>query len=318
MTGSTVDTYWFDAFATLISGGSTALVYALVLAYVFKPKNAAAYWTAQGICVAVLVLTKPVWRMIDSVTTGIILQAFPMVFLSGTVRARLFGFLLLQIGQIALEMPCSLVWVASTGLPVMDFEAMRSHFPEYLLVILLHTALVIALFVPVGVFCKRWVSGAGADGDSQGGWNSFSDEVASARRLQGWVAIWFLLMQLVLVSVLTWVVSFLMRDNVAYMLVALCIFVICTGVDIFMLFQIRRYSDKQLSDLRACMLESQVDECIRASSDMCAEVEDVVRFRHDLRNHLQVVDEMARRGKTEEASLYLEQVSGLGEGCGRD
>lgn len=318
MTGSTVDSYWFDALATLISGGSTALVYALVLAYVFKPKNAASYWAAQVVCVVILVLTKPVWRMIDSVTTGIILQALPMMFLSGTVRARMFGFLLLQLGQIALEMPCSLVWVAVTGLPVMDFEAMRSHFPEYLLVVLFHTALVIALFVPVAVFCKRWVSGADLDGGGQVDWNSLSDELASARRLQGWVAIWFLLMQLVLVSVLTWVASFLMRDNVAYMIVALCVFVICTGVDIFMLFQIRRYGDKQLSDLRAAMLESQVDECIRIAAGMCAEVEHVARFRHDLRNHLQVVCEMAERGETEDASLYLKQVSFLGRDSGRD
>lgn len=306
MTGSTVDTYWFDAFATLISGGSTALVYALALAYVFKPRNVAAYWATQAFCIVVLVLTKPVWSALDSITIGMVFQMLPLVFLSGTVRSRLFAFLLVELGLVALEMPCSLAWVAATGLPVMDFEVMRAHFVAYLLVVLLHTALAIALFAPAAVYFRRWVSDSRSDDRS-----SVNDEIASARRLQGWVAVWFLFTQLVLVWVLTWVATVLMRDDAVYMAVALCIFIACTGVDVFMLFQIRRYGDKRLFDIRADMLESQVDECIRMSSDMCAEVEHVARFRHDLRNHLQVAETMVDRGEMKEASLYLDQVAAL-------
>ena len=237
----------------------------------------------------------------------------PLVFLSGTVRSRLFAFLLVELGLVTLEMPCSLAWVAATGLPVMDFEVMRAHFGVYLLVVLLHTALAIALFAPAAVYCRRWVSGSRSDG-----WDSVSDEMASARRLQGWVAVWFLFTQLVLVWVLTWVASVLMRDDAVYMTAALCIFIACTGVDVFMLFQIRRYGDKRLSDIQADMLESQVNEYIHMSSDMCAEVEHVARFRHDLRNHLQVAEAMVGRGEMKEASLYLDQVAAIGQECAHD
>ena len=302
MTGATGQFDLFPHLIVLLSGGSSNLIYAWALAAVFPPKRVWAYWILQCALIMVFVIFKPYWSPECTIFLGTIILAIPLVCLSGSLVARIVAFASSQVLMFSAELPCGLYWVAATGAPVMSMEMTRIHLSDYLVTIIIHTtfiAVTFFLFVKVGRKCLR---------GSQSGKTSLQGGVVPDS-LRGGAFICFPATQFVLLSGLLWVAFVVVSDDISYMIITLSVFLVCLAVDVFMFIQIQRYAETRLLTMQADGLKERAEDYLAAASSMQVELQGAARLRHDLRNHLQVVEGLCERGETAEARAYLNEAA---------
>ncbi len=117
--------------------------------------------------------------------------------------------------------------------------------------------------------------------------------------------------QFVLILSAMYVAFVSIGDDESYMVALLLLFIAFISSDILLFIQMQRYADKQLSDLRAASLEARADEYLAKAAHMQGQLRDAARLRHDLRNHVHVVEGLCERGDMAEAQAYLRRVSDL-------
>ena len=82
----------------------------------------------------------------------------------------------------------------------------------------------------------------------------------------------------------------------------------CAVADIAAVFSLRRFSTAQRERARAAGLEAQLAVHADAARRMAREAEAAARFRHDQRNHLQVIGMLVKRGELERARAYVAEL----------
>ena len=91
-------------------------------------------------------------------------------------------------------------------------------------------------------------------------------------------------------------------------LVMLGVTLFCAAADIAAVFSLRRFSTAQRERARAAGLEAQLAVHADAARRMAREAEAAARFRHDQRNHLQVIGMLVERGELERARAYVAEL----------
>ena len=91
-------------------------------------------------------------------------------------------------------------------------------------------------------------------------------------------------------------------------LVMLGVTLFCAVADIAAVFSLRRFSTAQRERARAAGLEAQLAVHADAARRMAREAEAAARFRHDQRNHLQVIGMLVERGELERARAYVAEL----------
>lgn len=91
-------------------------------------------------------------------------------------------------------------------------------------------------------------------------------------------------------------------------LVMLGVTLFCAVADIAAVFSLRRFSTAQRERARAAGLEAQLAVHADAARRMAREAEAAARFRHDQRNHLQVIGMLVKRGELERARAYVAEL----------
>lgn len=86
----------------------------------------------------------------------------------------------------------------------------------------------------------------------------------------------------------------------------LCVLLLFEGVAV--LFSMERYSAAMLEHDREQALERMLNEALNQSHEAIAACEQSARFRHDQRNHLQVLSGLIDRGELDEARRYAHEL----------
>lgn len=94
----------------------------------------------------------------------------------------------------------------------------------------------------------------------------------------------------------------------SFVLVSLSLLVLCAIADILLLVQLNRSMRKREADVEAALLEERVAGYLQDMAEVQSLLSDTAKLRHDLRNHLAVVQLMAARGEYAEARAYLEEA----------
>lgn len=91
-------------------------------------------------------------------------------------------------------------------------------------------------------------------------------------------------------------------------LVMLGVTLFCAVADVAATFSMRRFNAAQRERARADGLADQLAVHADAARRMAREAERAARFRHDQRNHLQVLGALVERGEAERARAYAEEL----------
>ena len=295
---------WTYALIILVSAGPSNIVFAYALASIFPPKDARVYWGVQAATIAVAVMTKQYWSAEAAMVIGsAILIIPPLACLKGSMFVKVIVTTLAVVIQYAAELPVAVLWMVVVGQPIMDNAVVAAHFGEYILVVVLIHIIILALMYWLFVkACRRFVM--------RSSFTALRGEGRSGRAVQGRVFLAFPLAQLVLFVVILYLVYGLADHDVPeYMVPPLIMFVTYLGVDLLLFSQMQRYADKQLSDLRAASLEARADEYLAKAAHMQGQLRDAARLRHDLRNHVHVVEGLCERGDLAEAQAYLQEAA---------
>lgn len=304
---------WFFAI-NLISALPTQIVYLFVLSKIFKPYSLKLYWpvTIGATLVGLLIKPQipPLVTLIIGTSTAVLL---PWLLLQGRPLRKMVFLLLGDIMMGVSEMPTALFWVGLTGTPTMDYEAVLSNIPTYLLTVVFYQAVFGLLMLVLYRFAKR-LSFTNAD-DNRSSISQGKLPIPEAAAVDDLYekCLPFLVVQVALMYALL-LVSFWAfgNDLVGYAVVGV-VFVVIAITDIALLHNMRCHIRKQIADLRVKVLDARIIDYLDAASEMQEVLQDAAKIRHDLRNHVQIASSLYERGQQEEAQEYLTTVAKMFE-----
>lgn len=136
--------------------------------------------------------------------------------------------------------------------------------------------------------------------------------IARARRVGqggpiGWYGLFFVAQIVILIALWYHVFTLQLIDpNVISGFVLMIAF--CFAADTVALVSLERHGTALREQQRIALLESQLSDYLEDSRDLLMGAADAARFRHDWRNHLQVVRELVARGEGDEARAYVSDL----------
>lgn len=287
-----------NLFVNLFCGFPTGLIYLWFVQAICPPKSDRLYWGANTSYLLVLVLFKPLYspamRMVVGVTIAFLL---PVLTTRGGLARRAIVCILCMLLQFATELVAVLIWTGLTGLGAMDNQLALQHAGAFLLAMSSgHLILLPLLLTGLKCLCDRYFPEK-ADAVSKN---------AAPRWLRRFVLLPFL--QLLFLYLVVGITFDVMRAPLSFVLVSLSLLVLCAIADILLLVQLNRSMRKREADVEAALLEERVAGYLRDMAEVQSLLSDTAKLRHDLRNHLAVVQLMAARGEYAEARAYLEEA----------
>lgn len=102
-----------------------------------------------------------------------------------------------------------------------------------------------------------------------------------------------------------------LSTEVSYYLAALLALVGCALADASLFVASRRHFEAQRERGCADALEQNLRSCLSEEADCVESLRQAARIRHDLRNHLQVLDGLIQRGRADEARGYVARLREL-------
>lgn len=291
---------WFYFITTGANGMLSNIIVSYALARVLPVKHPRAYWASVVLFTMIILVVKqsaPLMPFAIMGTAGIIVLY--MVFLGGSLAMRTAVAMLSQIFLFLAEVPTGILWVALTRAPTMNIEATQAHFLEYVAVSLFHAVLLVALFCWLDRLFRR-ITAAQSGREKQEG-NGF----------RGGIFILFACVQFLLILLLFLIAFAWVGDSVMLFasLTALCLMYIL--VDVFLFIRMSDYLASRLANLHAETMARQADEYLQAAASMQESLQEAAVLRHDLRNHLQVVEGLCERGEHQKAQAYLHEAAQL-------
>ncbi len=286
----------------------TQAVYLFTLSRIFQPCNAKAFWPVSLVSTAL-------WAPIRTLVPAPMLLVGGLFFMIGLPGLLLRGALfpkaiILTIGTIFMlcaDVPSALLWSALTGNAVMDYDAVLNDFPAHVVVTVFHLIVFVLLMSILFVVSEKVsLLHSAKDEVPCDAWERGSSLPASF--------LWFPVIQLFLVQItLTFALAGIKGDAFFYGSLLFPLIFSMTA-DGYLLFGAQRYFDKRLIDMRAEALEQQATEYLASAVGVQEQLKDAARLRHDLRNHLQVVEGLCERGETASAKAYLDEAAQMLKG----
>lgn len=278
----------------------TQLVYFYVLTRVMKPRNAVAYWVVM---LAVMSAWLPFKPLLPQAVTGaysVFLQVvLPCLLFEGKMLSKVLilicGFVLVT----AMDLPAALIWVFVVGNAWMSYEAVLANLPAYLLMVVVHLALLIfALWVFVVVCRKTRIAPVSESSKKESG--------AMVSYLRAFFP--FMLMQTVMVCLLV-ECSVLTQMGADSLVLFTACFTVGVVADVLAFMFIRRCTQAELAEMEAAALEERANGYLAAAEAVQGQLRDVAVLCHDLRNHMQVVEGLCERGDWSGARAYLKSLT---------
>jgi len=211
----------------------------------------------------------------------------PVLFSKGNLLRRLLGSTLVTLAILLAEVLGYSVWVSVYGeLPTLD-KTLKD-IPRYLQMQLIHLLIVCFLFWGLYALWQRiFLKSRGAGLSS---------------------IVPFFAIQMLSLYTLT-VVNSMVWTDVAVLRTLIWLFLFCFAVDVLLAFLINRFKRQLLEAERVDFLEKQLEQQLDYYRKSTAAIEEVSRFRHDLRNQLQTVYALMEQGDLSAAQAHLDAVT---------
>lgn len=243
---------------------------------------------------------------VDAFALILFYLGIPMLFSRGSVVSRVMTCITVFVASIAALLIAVAMWVTTSGASLTSMEAISDHFVSYWFTRCAHLALLAVLLVLLHRFVasRRDIEASSASG----------------------LFVGFAATQLALLLTISAVGDHLANcglesDGLTLFLLSggSVLSVLCICIDAVLFAVIDRYDRRMAEERYLRALERQLEWRMRRYDDMAAEMESIARVRHDLRNQLQVVTILARKGERAAAREHLRSMvelteSVLGEG----
>lgn len=277
----------------------TQFLFAFTLVKILGTRHPKLYWT---LTIASTLLFMPFRTTIPlslkALFSVVCLLVLPIALLRGNLFKKTMVVVIANTIMAAAEFPAGLIWVALTGSEIMDYDAVLAHIPEYFGdTILFHTSCCILALWALYRICERL--GISEEKSTQ---VSIKDGIAYRAFLP------FVLVQMPLLYIVAFMGLQFMNASTTDLFIAIVLYAIAIVTDALLLFDIRRYQEKERIDMEAEALSRSVDESLAAASVMQASLQEAAVLRHDLRNHMHVVKSLCEHGEHEDARAYLDEA----------
>lgn len=120
--------------------------------------------------------------------------------------------------------------------------------------------------------------------------------------------VWFPFLQMFLLTTAFFVIACQCNCDVVLLLCTAIVAFACAGVDIVLIRTFSRASRTRQEQMLTEQLEKQLAEYLASYERTMQQVESTARLRHDLRNQVQIVSELANRGEFDRAKVYLRSM----------
>lgn len=293
-----------NVFVNLLSGFPIGLVYLWFVQAICPPKTNRLYWGVNVGFLLFVALLKPLFSVAERVIFGTISMIVLVVLTTRgpLVRRCIVCFLALLL-QFVGEMVAATLWVSFTGLNTMSNTLALENPASYLCAMVTGQFVVFPLLM-MGLkrVCNRLFPDKSISAGSEG------------EGAQGAAPLWmrrfalFPLVQLLILYLIMGITLDVTRSPFAFVATTLAILLLCVGVDLVLLVQLNRAMQKREADLEAALLEERVAAYLQEMTETQNLLADTAKLRHDLRNHLSVIQLLAERGDYQEARAYLEEA----------
>lgn len=258
---------------------------------VLRMRNVAAFWVVRmGLSVA-LALLRYVIPFEFRLIFGLFLYlAVPLLMSKGRLGYRLLAVVLMFVVLSVAEVIGMALWYALTGMLLVNESDLNVGMPEFWMVRLLHLLTISLMMGALAATLPRLVGEA---------------------RDRGTVVVTGLLVvQVTLLSLCIYAMQYLENDKLFLCVTSVVLGAACLLVDAYLLYVINRYEGRLLGEERVRMLEGQLGEYLGRYESVAENIGRVARLRHDVRNQLQVVGDLAERGERDRAKEMLDAMIG--------
>lgn len=290
-----------NLFVNVICGFPVSIVYFWCVQRILPPRSKKAYWVAVVVIMILSQFTKPVLTPLARMGLGLTGSlVVPFFCLRGSVVRRVVVCLASMLLQFAAEMVSAIVWVSLTGLQLMDSGLALAHAPAFVAAMIVGQLIV----QPLLLTGLRWVC------------NRVIPEDENAGAPSTWTArfVLFPALQMLFFYVVMTLCFDAGQDSLGQLLLMLGLFVLCAVVDAILLYQMGQWVKKREADLQAALLEERIASYLQEMEGVQDLLANTAQLRHDLRNHVSVVQLLAARGEYGEARRYLSDARAQVEG----
>ena len=212
----------------------------------------------------------------------------PLLFSRGRLSRRAMTVALAEVCLFADEILGAALWLCATGVPFADYDMAREHFGAYVLMHVVHLAALIGMLVLLASTLNRT-----------------KGQKETARL---WMLAGFPVTQFALLFGAVYIGQFYFNASSFYYGVCSAMAAVGLLIDVLFLRALDRCAEAEVAHQRVEAVERQLAEHYQYCEAMLRRAEETAKFRHDMRNHLQVISSMSGCGLNGEAVRYVEEL----------
>jgi len=275
-----------DALLDIIGVVPVQLVFAYALTKMLNIRRLSLFWVLELVFVLLISSFRSSMSVEFRLAASVPLALIPIFLSQGSLARRILVVTLAHLVLFFAELPGGALWMSMTGTPVADYEAVRTHLGAFFLTHAAHMALLVPLLAMLCMLLNRFGS-------------------AQERGMGEWLPVLFSLEQLVLVNVMILLPLGYIQESMTYYGASVVLALVGFAVDLLLFEAMGRFAQKRRDDVRATMLEEQLDRYLARCGEFVSDIEHTLKVRHDMGNHVQVVLALSERGNFQEAHEHL-------------
>ena len=275
-----------DALLDIIGVVPVQLVFAYALTKMLNIRRLYLFWVLELVFVLLISSFRSSMSVEFRLAASVPLALIPIFLSQGSLARRILVVTLAHLVLFFAELPGGALWMSMTGTPVADYEAVRTHLGAFFLTHAAHMALLVPLLAMLCMLLNRFGS-------------------AQERGMGEWLPVLFSLVQLVLVNVMILLPLGYIQESMTYYGASVVLALVGFAVDLLLFEAMGRFAQKRRDDVRATMLEEQLDRYLARCGEFVSDIEHTLKVRHDMGNHVQVVLALSERGNFQEAHEHL-------------
>lgn len=259
-------------------------VYTYASTKMLDMRRVVVFWVLRmSFCIVMMLFRSQLDLVVRTILGVFAYLVMPLLFSQGNLPRRMLSVVSMYVVVMIAEMTCTVLWLALMKAPLPDI--LQLDLVEYWMLRLLHLLIISALFMALYAFSHH-IDGSLGDG---------AVKLVSA----------LLAIQVVLLSVCTGTLEFVPGEKELLGTASLSLGAACVVVDGYLLVVIRRYEERMAQQQRIEILQAQLDDYLARYGEVAASIEEIARLRHDVRNQLQVINDLAQRGERGQAREML-------------
>ena len=257
----------------------------------------ALYWTLMLVLTFATPLLRAGTPSEITLVVNFALLAVPLIMSRDSVGRRFAIVAFTTVFNVLCDIMLMLIWGVLIGGDQTNIGYVGEHPVEFGFATFARFCVTLPLLVGASKLVNRYFPSKVASGKPR------EDRVASIMLFA-----WFPFLQMFLLTTAYFVISYQCDCNMVLLACVALAAIACVFVDIVLVRMFLRASQSRKEKMLADQLEKQLTEYLASYEQTMQQVESTARLRHDLRNQVQVVTELANRGEFDRAAVYLQSM----------